>query len=116
MIKVFKKIHALIFKVPRILKLEKEFEKYILEKNYNGAKESLEDIGKVYGKKENYLAYNILNIKVEFLLKFFNIFSYNIQVLNEINSYKTHNSDQKRYQKLFIYNINYLSCLFLDDI
>jgi len=113
--KLLKKIYTLVFKVPRILKIEKKIDQSILKKDYENAFKFMTELGIVYGERKNYNMYNLYNIHLMFLKKNYKSIFVNENIIENINSYNTQNLDQKKYQKLFVYNLMYLSYMLIDS-
>ena len=113
--KFFKKIFK-IYKAYKSTKLGFVILDLIEEKKYEIALVKINAFRDKYSKTDKILDLNLLEYQLHFILKNYSKLLIKEKLIEIIDGMKNHSLDQKRYQKLFIYNISYLSYQFLDNI
>ncbi|NQY22097.1 MAG: hypothetical protein HRT40_12470, partial [Campylobacteraceae bacterium] len=113
--KFFKKIFK-IYKAYKSTKLGFVILDLIEEKKYEIALVKINAFRDKYSKTDKILDLNLLEYQLHFILKNYSKLLIKEKLIEIIDGMKNHSLDLKRYQKLFIYNISYLSYQFLDNI
>lgn len=111
----FKKIKK-IFKAYKCAKLGELVFKYIKEKKYKKAVFKIKQFRESNSKTDKILDLILLENLLSFLLKDYKRVNSSCGFHEIIDNMRRHTIDQKKYQKMFVYNLIYLSNLFLDEI